>query len=38
MKKEENKMKRLTMISRKVLSRGKGSYFNEVLEYALNWR
>lgn len=31
-------MKRLTMISRKVLSRGKGSYFNEDLEYVLNWR
>ena len=32
MKKEENKMKRLTMISRKALSRGKGRYFNEVEE------
>lgn len=31
-------MKRMTIISRKALSRGKGRYFNEVLEYVLNWR
>ena len=40
-------MKRMTIISRKVLSKGKGSYFNEVEEIIyltdltdkkLNWR